>query len=121
MGAPLRAEYVHTVAHDDNEADEVRELANKTWHAMKRTTKAGQRRSVSGWGPAALALLGPAALGLHTPPPTWFHYMPSRGLLAGAALPACLLLGLLPAAPTVCSLAALPRLLASAAAGADRD
>jgi hypothetical protein len=41
------AEYVHTVAHDDNESDEVRELANKTWHALKRTTKAGQRRSVS--------------------------------------------------------------------------
>lgn len=42
------AEYVHSVAHDDNECDEVRSLANKTWHAMKRTTKAGQRRSVSG-------------------------------------------------------------------------
>lgn len=39
---------MHTVAHDDNESEEVRDLANKTWQALRRTTKAGQRRSVSG-------------------------------------------------------------------------
>lgn len=40
------AEYVHSVANDDNEPEEIRAMASKTWHAMKRTTKAGQRRSV---------------------------------------------------------------------------
>jgi len=40
------AEYVHTCAHDTEEVPEVRDLANKTWHAMKRTAKAGQRRTL---------------------------------------------------------------------------
>ena len=40
------AEYVHQVAHDDNEEEVVRALASKTWRAMKRTAKAGQRRTL---------------------------------------------------------------------------
>lgn len=42
----LISEYVHQVAHDDNEEEQVRALANKTWHALKRTAKAGQRRTL---------------------------------------------------------------------------
>lgn len=42
----LVSEYVHSVANDDNEPEEIRAMASKTWHAMKRTTKAGQRRSL---------------------------------------------------------------------------
>jgi hypothetical protein len=37
---------VHSCAHDQEEPAEVRELASKTWHAMKRTAKAGQRRTL---------------------------------------------------------------------------
>lgn len=42
----LISEYVHQVAHDDSEEEEVRALAGKTWRAMKRTAKAGQRRTL---------------------------------------------------------------------------
>lgn len=42
----LLAEYVHACAHDEEEVAEVRDLATKTWHAMKRTAKAGQRRTL---------------------------------------------------------------------------
>lgn len=41
-----QAEYVHACAHDAEEVPEVRDLATKTWHAMKRTAKAGQRRTL---------------------------------------------------------------------------
>lgn len=37
---------MHTCAHDSEEEPEIRELASKTWHAMKRTAKAGQRRTL---------------------------------------------------------------------------
>ena len=40
------SEYIHGVAHDDDEDDEVRTLAKNTWSAMKRTAKAGQRRTL---------------------------------------------------------------------------
>lgn len=47
LAAPCpRAEYVHTCAHDAEELPEVRDLATKTWQAMKRTAKAGQRRTL---------------------------------------------------------------------------
>ncbi|EFN56078.1 hypothetical protein CHLNCDRAFT_145586 [Chlorella variabilis] len=42
----LVSEYVHTCAHDAEELPEVRDLATKTWQAMKRTAKAGQRRTL---------------------------------------------------------------------------
>ncbi|KAL4428851.1 hypothetical protein ABPG77_005289 [Micractinium sp. CCAP 211/92] len=42
----LVSEYVHTCAHDAEEEPEIRELAGKTWRAMKRTAKAGQRRTL---------------------------------------------------------------------------
>lgn len=43
---PFPVEYVHTCAHDQEEAQEVRDLATSTWQAMKRTAKAGQRRTL---------------------------------------------------------------------------
>lgn len=42
----LVSEYVHMCANDDDEEEEVRSLAQKTWQAMKRTAKAGQRRTL---------------------------------------------------------------------------
>lgn len=42
----LVSEYVHLCANDDEEEPEVRNLALSTWNAMKRTAKAGQRRSL---------------------------------------------------------------------------
>jgi hypothetical protein len=42
----LVSEYVHLCANDDEEEEEVRALAQKTWTAMKRTAKAGQRRTL---------------------------------------------------------------------------
>jgi hypothetical protein len=42
----LVSEYVHACANDGDEEEEVRALAQKTWQAMKRTAKAGQRRSL---------------------------------------------------------------------------
>lgn len=40
------SEYIHQCAHDDDEEEEIRTLAKKTWSAMKRTAKAGQRRTL---------------------------------------------------------------------------
>lgn len=37
---------MHSCAHDEEEVADVRDLATKTWHAMKRTAKAGQRRTL---------------------------------------------------------------------------
>ncbi len=37
---------MHACAHDEEEVADVRDLATKTWHAMKRTAKAGQRRTL---------------------------------------------------------------------------
>jgi len=42
----LVSEYIHGVAHDDSEAAAVRTLASKTWSALKRSAKAGPRRTV---------------------------------------------------------------------------
>ena len=42
----MSAEYVHSCAQELEEAPEVRDLAQKTWQAMKRTAKAGQRRTL---------------------------------------------------------------------------
>eukprot|EP00890_Picochlorum_soloecismus_P006002 jgi/Picsp_1/6402/NSC_03750-R1_kinesin-like calmodulin binding protein len=42
----LVSEYVHSCANDDEEEEEVRKLAKATWEAMKRTAKAGQRRTL---------------------------------------------------------------------------
>ena len=45
----LVSEYVHTVAHPDGPtgSEEVQHLACKTWNALKRSAKAGPRRTVS--------------------------------------------------------------------------
>jgi hypothetical protein len=40
------SEYIHQVAHDEDEPTETRTLAQKTWNALKRTSKAGQRRTL---------------------------------------------------------------------------
>jgi hypothetical protein len=42
----LVSEYVHAAAHDGDEEEEVRALAARAWSAVKRTAKAGQRRSL---------------------------------------------------------------------------
>lgn len=44
----LVSEYVHTVAHPDGPtaSPEVQALAGKTWTALKRSAKAGPRRTV---------------------------------------------------------------------------
>ena len=42
----LVSEYIHNVAHDESEAPEVRALATKAWNALKRSAKAGTRRSI---------------------------------------------------------------------------
>lgn len=43
----LVSEYVHTISHTEREAEQrVKELALRTWHALKRSAKAGSRRTV---------------------------------------------------------------------------
>jgi hypothetical protein len=43
----LVSEYVHTIAHGDAEVDAAsRALAQRTWSALKRSAKAGTRRTV---------------------------------------------------------------------------
>lgn len=50
----LVSEYVHTVAHGEVDGDEeVQRLARRTWGALKRSAKAGPRRSVSTQTPCA--------------------------------------------------------------------
>ncbi|GMH43362.1 hypothetical protein BSKO_11284 [Bryopsis sp. KO-2023] len=41
----LLSEYIHSVAHDDSESDTIRELVNRVWTTLKRSTKAGQRKT----------------------------------------------------------------------------
>ena len=44
----LVSEYVHTVSHTEHDADpKVKDLALRTWNALKRSAKAGARRTVS--------------------------------------------------------------------------
>lgn len=43
----LVSEFVHTVAHHDAEVNQaVKAMANQTWTALKRSVKAGTRRTV---------------------------------------------------------------------------
>ena len=43
----LVSEYVHSVAHHDGDVPpDVKALAQKTWHALKRSAKAGPRVTV---------------------------------------------------------------------------
>lgn len=43
----LVSEYVHTVAHGEAEGDEeAQKLARRTWGGLKRSAKAGTRRTV---------------------------------------------------------------------------
>lgn len=42
----LVSEYVHLCANDDDEDSSIRTIAKKAWDAMKRTAKAGQRRTL---------------------------------------------------------------------------
>ena len=43
----LVSEYVHTVSHNDSEDPEVKAQAMRTWNSLKRSAKAGPRRTVS--------------------------------------------------------------------------
>lgn len=44
----LVSEYVHTISHTEQDLEvRVKHLALRTWHALKRSTKAGSRRTVS--------------------------------------------------------------------------
>ena len=43
----LVSEYVHTVSHNDAEEANVRAMALKTWNSLKRSAKAGARKTVS--------------------------------------------------------------------------
>lgn len=42
----LVSEYVHTVSHNDAEEASVRAMALKTWNSLKRSAKAGPRKTV---------------------------------------------------------------------------
>ena len=42
----LVSEYIHNVAHDEQEPPEVRALANRAWNSLKRSAKAGARRAM---------------------------------------------------------------------------
>lgn len=42
----LVSEYVHTVSHNDAEEVNVRQMALKTWNSLKRSAKAGPRKTV---------------------------------------------------------------------------
>lgn len=44
----LLSEYIHSVLHDDSHADLVRDLVNRVWTTLKRSTKAGPRKTVMG-------------------------------------------------------------------------
>lgn len=41
------SEYIHAVAHEEQEDTYVRQLATRTWNSLKRSAKAGPRRTVS--------------------------------------------------------------------------
>ncbi len=43
----LVSEYIHAVVYDETETAEVRNQASATWHCLKRSAKAGPRRTVS--------------------------------------------------------------------------
>ena len=40
------SEYIHAVAHEEQEDAFVRQLATRTWNSLKRSAKAGPRRTV---------------------------------------------------------------------------
>ena len=42
------SEYIHAVAHEEQEDAFVRQLATRTWNSLKRSAKAGPRRTVRG-------------------------------------------------------------------------
>lgn len=42
----LVSEYVHTVAHNEAEDPSVKVMAQSTWSSLKRSAKAGARRTV---------------------------------------------------------------------------
>ena len=43
----LVSEYVHTVSHNDSEEPSVRAMAQRTWNSLKRSAKAGPRKTVN--------------------------------------------------------------------------
>ncbi len=43
----LVSEYVHTVTHNESEEPNVRAMAQRTWNSLKRSAKAGPRKTVS--------------------------------------------------------------------------
>lgn len=42
----LVSEYVHTVSHNEAEEPSVRAMAQRTWNSLKRSAKAGPRKTV---------------------------------------------------------------------------
>lgn len=42
----LVSEYIHSVSHDEGEAQQVKALSSKTWNSLKRSAKAGARRTL---------------------------------------------------------------------------
>eukprot|EP00873_Tetraselmis_striata_P004861 jgi/Tetstr1/425125/TSEL_015587.t1 len=42
----LVSEYIHSVSHDESEPVEIRQLATRAWGALKRSAKAGTRRTL---------------------------------------------------------------------------
>ncbi|CAD7703005.1 unnamed protein product [Ostreobium quekettii] len=42
----LVSQYIHSVCHEDSEPEETRQIATHTWNALKRSAKAGARRSL---------------------------------------------------------------------------
>ena len=57
----LVSEYVHAASRDEGEPEEVCALAARTWAALKRTTKAGQRRTLPEMGEIDALLKGAKA------------------------------------------------------------
>jgi hypothetical protein len=41
------SEYIHNVSHDDAEPQELQAIAQRSWTSLKRSAKAGARRTVS--------------------------------------------------------------------------
>ena len=54
----LVSEYVHSLANDEHESDELRKKAELTWRALKRTAKAGARHTLPSFEEIDAALRG---------------------------------------------------------------
>ena len=57
----LVSEYVHTVSHNESEEPSVRAMAQRTWNSLKRSAKAGPRKTVKDAAISIKSLSGPSA------------------------------------------------------------